>query len=268
MSDHRFGRKVPSDFAHVDLYPAAKLALAAPPLVVNRTLPFTREMKAAYFQGNYNGCVGASLSQMQAFNNAIAGRAVLRYDWRALWNAAKAIDEFPDTQPGDNEGTSLRAGFDVLRQNGLIRLNANGKRPKKADWNPAEGIESNYWATSVDQMRSIISQGVPLAMATDFTRAMENPVLKDGHYRMPETTDFRDVVGGHCWIIVGALDDRECFQMPNTWNLGWPDPTGKELFADVPYKLIERLLPHGGECGVAIDRKTAALLGLAPMKED
>lgn len=266
MTERLFGRKPPSDWLHTELYPLAAAAPIPIPDHIVKTLAVPKDFKKAYYQNGYNGCVGASLSQMMAFYNSKEGGPCVRYDWQWLWNQAKAIDEFPDTKPGDNEGTSVRAGFDVLRKMGLARLKANGKQAKHPKPNPDDGILSNYWVTTVDQMRGVIALGFPVEMGTLFTRAMENPKKIDGHFRMPESTDFRDVAGGHAWGIYGADDDRQCFLAPGTWDVTWPDPSGEQVFCEAPYGLMAQLLGNQGEAGVAVDRVTAIALGLKPME--
>lgn len=269
MTEHRFGRRSPSSWDHVSKYGLADHANIVIPANVETTLPFHPDLKRAYDQDGKNACVGASEAQQQAwFNSQRNGdefASILGYDWIWLWERAKAVDEFNDTNPGDNNGTSVRAGFDVLRTMGLATLTRKGRERRQPKPIADAGIESNYWITSVDQGRAIVALGRPFICGTLFTVAMENPQPKDGHFRMPEHEDFRHIAGGHAWGVYGALDSRQCFLMPNTWGLKWPDPSGKELFAEVPYSLMAQLLDRDGELGVAVDRATAALLGLRPV---
>ncbi len=93
-----------------------------------------------YDQGREGACVGFGSSRMMSLLNR------KRYDARWLWNMAKSVDEWPDTNPGDDEGTSVRAAMDVLR--------ARGHKPwtKSAQVKPEEGIAANRWATRVEQV--------------------------------------------------------------------------------------------------------------------
>jgi hypothetical protein len=66
-----------------------------------------------------------------------------RYDAPWLYHRAQQIDEWP----GENyDGTSVRAGLDVLRTEGGRRLH----RGMESDPTPMYGIASNRWATNVE----------------------------------------------------------------------------------------------------------------------
>lgn len=75
-----------------------------------------------------------------------------RYDARWLWNEAKKVDEFPDTNPGDDNGTSVHAAMDVLRVQGHVRTSGG----KDAKPNVAEGISANRWATKVPEILGVL----------------------------------------------------------------------------------------------------------------
>ena len=55
------------------------------------------------------------------------------------------MDEWPDTNPGDDNGTSVKAAMDVLRARGHVIY-------QKAEPTLADGISANRWATHVDQV--------------------------------------------------------------------------------------------------------------------
>ena len=52
-----------------------------------------------------------------------------RYDARWLWDWAKSTDEWPETNPGDDQGTSVRAACDILRS----------PRPRAVEGRPTQG---------------------------------------------------------------------------------------------------------------------------------
>lgn len=93
-----------------------------------------------YDQGSEGACVGFGSSRMMSLLNR------KRYDARWLWNRAKEVDEWPDTVPGDDNGTSVRAAMDILRNEGHKPWGGTGQVK------PAEGISANRWATRVDQV--------------------------------------------------------------------------------------------------------------------
>jgi len=87
-------------------------------------------------QGQEGACVGFAAARMMALLNR------RRYDARELYLAAQRVDDWP----GENySGTSVRAGLDVLRQRGPMRVRGSHVTgPHKQD-----GIEVFRWATSV-----------------------------------------------------------------------------------------------------------------------
>lgn len=110
-----------------------------------------------YDQGHEGACVGFGSSRMMTLLNR------KRYFARWLWDIAKLNDGWDDTNPGDDNGTSVRAAMDVLRTQGHIKWQAsydlidNFKDRDKLQPVPDEGISANRWATSVDEMRAVLS---------------------------------------------------------------------------------------------------------------
>src|SRR4051812_13686897 len=91
-----FGRRVPTDWAHVERHPLRR-SLAQPPATVETTLRLPA-YRMVYNQGELNACVGFGCSWMMSIINRHQYNPV----W--LWENAKAIDEWPETNMGDNEG--------------------------------------------------------------------------------------------------------------------------------------------------------------------
>lgn len=254
MTQHGFGRLAPPDNRHEILYGITEMAV---PAVVEHSIALPPRLKSGYNQNGFNACVGASLSMMMSILNTTSGDRALLYNWKWLWDQAKSIDDWPETNPGDNNGTSVRAGFDVLRTVGH-ELRKRGSQPDLG-----AGVESNWWASSVDQIRGAIAKDVPVGMGTIWVDAMSKPeATPDGGYRMPEKIDIPREPEGHAWIITGALDSKECFVMPNSWGPSWP--ARGALLCEVPYRLVESLLKEDGEAGIAVDRVVAEKLGLEP----
>lgn len=112
-----------------------------------------------YYQGEDGACVGFGSSRMMSLLNR------KRYDARWLWDQAKLADEWPDTNPGDGNGTSVSAGMDVLRTLGHSpwKLAYEGYDFKqRASEIPVlnEGISANRWATTVDEVAKILNSPI------------------------------------------------------------------------------------------------------------
>lgn len=91
-----------------------------------------------YDQGEEGACVGFGSSRMMSLLN----REMYNAWW--LWDRSKEVDGFPETNPGDNEGTTVSAAMDILRKMG--HMTKRGKVPLLEN-----GILVNRWATQVDQ---------------------------------------------------------------------------------------------------------------------
>lgn len=105
-----------------------------------------------YDQGSEGACVGFGASRMMSHLNR------KRYMARWLWDFAKVRDEWDDTNPGDDNGTSVRAALEVLRTAGhvyytskLATIEASWQARDSLAGNAAEGIAAYRWATNMDQ---------------------------------------------------------------------------------------------------------------------
>lgn len=89
-----------------------------------------------YDQGYEGACVGFGVSRMMTLLNRH------RYDARWLYREAQKYDEWP----GESyEGTSVRAGLDVVRDQGHRRVHGDHSQPTSRD----DGIREFRWATDV-----------------------------------------------------------------------------------------------------------------------
>lgn len=246
-------RLIPKAWDHVEKHP---LRLAAPrALVVERLLDVPRQYRAAYDQGQEGACVGYGQSWMMSILNR------KRYSPRTLYKAAQQVDEWPGE---DYEGTSLKAGFDILRDRGHWRHYAGVERPVESD----EGIERNDWATDVDGIRAAIAAGIPVNLGINWYQEFGAPreVPRDERRevrsdpslataRMPRieyyigtSANWGRVLGGHDITCVGASDARQALALCNTWGQLYP------FIVWLPYEAKRRLLAEEGEAGVPIDR--------------
>jgi hypothetical protein len=108
-----------------------------------------------YDQGAEGACVGFGSSRMMSLLNR------KRYDARWLWDEAKGVDPWPDTNPGDDNGSSVDAAMQVLRARGHVAWSSTyaGRDYTQRDTEtPAagEGVASYRWATTVDDVRAVL----------------------------------------------------------------------------------------------------------------
>jgi hypothetical protein len=235
MADFPLGRFEPTDFKHVDKYPIRTRATTVDH--VERTLALPYGYRRKQDQGQEGACVGFGATwQMLIYNR---GHGYFDPFW--LYTEAKKIDEW---EGEDYDGTSLRAGFDVLRAVGHLRKDA---RFKLLTPEPQHGIVENRWATGVDEMRAAIANGDPVLMGTNWYSSFDAPEQRGREFWVP-STNIGYVRGGHAWCVYGASDRRQAFKMVNSWGMDYP-------ITWFSYELIGRLLSEYGEAGIVTDRR-------------
>lgn len=247
------GRRVPTDWQHVESYP---FSLLAPTAVskVNKVFKLP-SWHWSHNQGGEGACEGFGNSMMMAIINYYQHKTAVppikpftvRYDSWWLWDSAKAIDEWADTNPGDDNGTSGRAACDVLRTLGHVQV-ANKSNDRASDPSPLilNGIVANRWATTVDEMRTGIADGLPIAIGVNWYHNFDNPVKKGGYWWIGQS-DLGSVRGGHCVCVYGASDSKQAFRVKNSWGRDYP-------LIWLPYATMERLLQEEGEAALVTDR--------------
>jgi hypothetical protein len=228
------GRRVPEDRRHIEKYPYAALKFPTP-ATVERTLPLL-PYRQAYDQGRTHACVGYSSSWMMSLLNR------RRYAPRWLWDEAKRVDPFADTQPGDASETTVRAAMDVLRAQGHRRVYAGRERqPRRGD-----GISENRWATSVDQVRTSLGRGVPVVLGIDWYESFGKPERVGREWWIGRGR-LGHRLGGHAVCVYRASDSLDAVGIVNSWGPSYP-------LTLMPYKLLERLLDQDGEATLVTDR--------------
>lgn len=245
------GRRIPTDFKHLDKHPT----ILSPVLNVERTLVLP-SWHWTHDQGKEGSCIGHGSVMERAITNT-AQNVLLRYlyptrryDPISLWNQAKVIDEWPDTNPGDDNGTSVRAAYDVLRILGArkvksMRLSNNVPVPRGLEaWNLANGVVSNEWAAGVDQMRAAIASKTPVTIGVNWYEGFDTPQLVGNDWTV---TKYGKIRGGHCVCVYGASDKRQAFKFKNSWGKSYP-------LAWIPYGVMQRLLNEQGEACISVDR--------------
>lgn len=242
MSVNGLGRRLPTDYVHVTRYPI-RATLPETVASVERKLDVNSDWRRRYDQGQEGACVGFAWSFAMSILNRVF------YDAPWLYRSAQAIDEWPDTPPAD--GTSVRAGGDVLRTLGHRRYRAGTSGPTLLE----HGIEENRWATTVDEMRTCLANGIPVVLGCWWFPAFDEPeeVRRWFGLRQSEWWIGRNKTalwrprGGHAICVYGASDSRQAFALVNSWGLRYP-------LVWMPYETMQHLLDRDGEATVIVDR--------------
>lgn len=254
MAPRPLGRIAPEDERHVELFPFE----AATPATVERTLRLPA-WRRTHDQGREGSCVGHAIAMERAITNGAelraggARRVVLRYDPIALWRAAKAIDEWSFTKPEDENGTSVRAAYEIARTVGLARvrrMELRAGRPTPIGARPPElehGVAEYRWARTVDSTRAAIAAGVPVAIGVDWHTGFDTPLHRGRERWLPAIANAGRVRGGHAVTLYGASDRRQAFRLCNSWGRDYP-------LVWMPYSVLEHLLARRGEVALVTDR--------------
>ena len=237
--DNGLGRRpLPDgDVSHLEQYPIRRL-LPETVSIVERVLKLPYAYRPKYDQGHQGACVGYSSSWMMSILNHRF------YDAAFLYHEAQKIDEWPGE---DYEGTSVRAGMEVLRGLGhrVMHHHTHHHFP-----DVQEGIAEYRWATTTDEVRTCLAAGVPVTLGIDWMSNFDNPTRKaDGSWWIGEG-DLGTVRGGHAICAYGASDRRQAVRLVNTWGKTWP-------LVWLPYDTLQRLLDgvsQPGEAAIITDR--------------
>lgn len=237
------GRRVPPDFEHVERYALSEIGLPVPPAVEKSLgLPWWWKQHIQY----RSDCVGHGESASASVTNhyqrlrATGQDVTYRYDSRWLYDEALKIDEWPGEA---DEGTSLRAGYEVLRIQGHRRVQRGVSGSPVLE----HGISTYRWAQSIDEIRAAIYAGLAVAIGIEWYAAFDAPYQKvpGGEYWIDFAQGSR-VLGGHCTCLYRMSDRRQAFAMWNSWeNYPW---------VWLPYDVLGTLLGQNGEAGVITDR--------------
>jgi hypothetical protein len=205
-------------------------------------------------QKTSNSCCGHGASMMLSIMNSAEIRAQgidadIMYDPWWLWDRAKELDHWEETVPGDNNGTTVHAACDALRTLGHCVWNGKSETARKGTPLLSAGIRENRWATTVNEIRSVIAAGIPCAIGVNWYTDFCVPELgSDGYHWIGKKKQLGSINGGHCVVLYGAWDDAQCFEIVNSWGTRYPAITR------LPYTTMARLLNEGGECALVTDR--------------
>lgn len=253
------GRLEPSDWVHVDRYPLSAVLPATVDVVeLNLRLP---GWLASHDQGREGSCVGHAVALERAITNRaqLVGQGIrrtVRYDPLDVWNEAKRVDEWDYTNPGDNNGTSVRAAYQVAAELGLapvrsMRLEGGQPRPVGAKpRDPLAGVAAYRWATTVDEVRTAIANALPVAIGVAWFTGFDSPEQRGREWWLPQPAprgQLGKVRGGHAVCLAGASDRRQAFRLVNSWGPDYPRVW-------LPYPTLHYLLDKGGEAAVVTDR--------------
>jgi hypothetical protein len=212
MSTRSFGfRQTPDvrDFRH-----SMAPVLAASP--EDRRVIADWEIGPILNQGSEGACVGYGC---RALLNASPFRQDDGPTAREIYLEARMVDEFDDSE----EGTSVRAGLNILKKHGLI--------------------QSYVWATGVEDVYQFIAKKGPVVAGISW-----HGYETDSQFRMGFDTPL---VGYHCILLTSFNRDKRIFGFQNSWGKSF----GSEGQAYMTEQDLHReLTKRGGVCAGVIEK--------------
>lgn len=193
-------------------YPmSVPLALAAaahvpPPITKSWWSP------AVFDQGNQPQCVGYATYMLLCMDPVRLIGTSLDFSPGSIYAEARANDEFDDDE---TDGTSIRAGLEVLRRYGLI--------------------SAYYWASSPDEVVQHLATVGPVSIGAPWLRDMNTP---NGDGTVSVTGGS---TGGHNFLLSGYDSQTGVIECINSWGPQW-GINGKFLMS---YGGLERLFDLG-----------------------
>jgi hypothetical protein len=170
----------------------------------------------------------------------------IRYNPWWLWNQAKLIDPWTDTNPGDESGTTVRAASQILVEKGHVQWINEDDPNSFSDPEASYGVAAVRWATTVDEMRMALYANIPMAIGVNWYPNFDKPEYIDTDYWIGRG-DLGVVEGGHCVCVYRASDRRQAFGIKNSWGSVYPEVW-------IPYTTMDRLLQEDGEVALVTDR--------------
>jgi hypothetical protein len=169
-------------------------------------------------QGREGACVGFGC---KALLEASPFRQTGGLTAREIYLEARMVDEFDDSEV--EEGTSVRAGLNVLKTHGLI--------------------QSYVWATGVEDVLDFLAKKGPVVLGVTW-HGYETEA--DGRMRFdgPE-------VGGHCILATGHDRIRKIITFQNSWGISF----GHAGEGYITESDLKRELNNRGGCAAGVIEK-------------
>ena len=251
MENNGLGRIESKSLDHLKLFNVASLGRQTVQ-VVEKTLVLP-SWHSQHDQGAEGACVGFGTSMMLAILNLHqcslqgAKNPYIRYNPWWLWDRAKETDEFAETNPGDENGTTVRAACEILRTQGHVVWDNEDDPKSFCPPQLSSGISAYRWATTVDDVRTAIDSNNPLSIGVTWYSSFDVPEYTDGEWWIgKDATNIGMMRGGHCVCIYGASDQRQAVRIKNSWGAKYPEVWMR-------YETLDRLIRENGEVSLITD---------------
>jgi hypothetical protein len=239
FSNKPLGYRPASDKKHIELFPLRAVDLRG----AQRPKSKEHAIGYRYDQGQEGACVGMACAAFASYWNLRRSRLdadkrhyeAFQFDAMFVYNTAKReYDEWPGE---DYDGTSTRAGLEVLRNEGVAAV----KHPDHV-----VKIQEYRWATSLEDILNYVAFVGPTVFGLNWYQNFDRP--QKGNFPGSSTSyyfigkgDLGSVRGGHDIICNGyrrASDGTEWLRLQNSWGYSYP-------LVWLPAQLVGDLLTKG-----------------------
>lgn len=168
-------------------------------------------------QGEQPACVGYAIAHQ------LLSAPIHQYlNPLGIYSIAKRFDEWAGE---DYEGTSVRAGMEVLRMLGLV--------------------DEYRWAFSLEEVINTVLTTGPVVMGVNWYEGMSTPDAKNFIHVTGEN------LGGHAILLVGVDTKLKYGIFHQSWGPYW----GKQGRCQISFSDLAQLLAEDGDACLAVDRR-------------
>jgi hypothetical protein len=221
FTPYPLGRRRQAD-SRDELYPVRALLRKHLPLITHKTW----DISGAWLnQGDSSACVGHGWAHVLAdgplrqYKQGEPHVPILDPFW--IYDEARKVDAFPGE---DYDGTTVRAGADVLLKNGFI--------------------SAYHWAYDLETLVDAVLHLGPVVVGTTWYEQMFYP--EHGWLKVDGSA-----AGGHCWKIYYVNTQARYFGMKNSWGRDW----GIKGTAKIAFDDMDTLIKDDGEICIAKEIK-------------
>jgi C1A family cysteine protease len=226
-------------------------------LYLPQSMDYTDEMTKVEDQGSEGSCVGFACGAMKEWQEKKDWNRDLDLSSRFIYEKARKIDNFPDTQ----DGTDIRSAMKVLFNDGVCTEDCWPYVPQ----NPGEPCgdaetEASVYKISTftaihgiqDMKVALVNNGPFVIGVVVFDSWYTNNVDQTGDIQMPTPEEVAIIeqdpyaFGGHAICIVGYDDAAQRFKFKNSWGTDW----GKAGYGTFPYDYLK---DYGWDAWTTID---------------
>lgn len=186
-----------------------------------------------YDQGDLGSCTANGIAGCIQFNqpSVMPSRLFIYYNERAI-----------EGDPDQDGGAQIHDGIQSIASQGCCPESEwpydisefAVKPPTQCYIDAVKDLINDYISMdNTNDIKQCLNSGYPVVFGMSVYESFESPeVATTGMVPMP--ADSEQIIGGHCMVIVGYDDSKQCFIVRNSWGNSW----GLAGYCYIPYQYI------------------------------